>query len=140
MGVKMKVEFDGFDKFIEEFERQEKSLKPAVEKALEETFKAVTPGIKQAIVPHHQTGLTEDSLIKTPKVEWTGNVGEMKVGFSVREGGIASQFLLYGAKASVTGTPYRPPDMKLWNAVFGSAVKKKVADIQKTVFEEELLK
>ena len=137
--ARIKIEFDGFDEMLKQFEEMEKDIKPAVEEALKESFNVVTPGIRSIIPSHHHTGATEDSLIQTPVVEWNGNVGEIRVGFDLRKE-VASQFLIYGAKASVTGTPYRPPDMKLWNAIFGSQTKKKVAEIQSEVFGRELLK
>lgn len=137
--ARIKIEFDGFDEMLKQFEEMEKDLKPAVEKALEASFDVVTPGIKAVIPSHRVSGATEDSLIKTPHIEWNGNVGEMKVGFDLGDE-IASQFLIYGAKASLTGVPYRPPDMQLWNAIFGSSVKKKIADAQSKVMGEELLK
>lgn len=137
--ARLKIEFDGFDEMIKQFEEMEKDLKPAVEKALEASFDVVTPGIKAIIPSHRETGATEESLIKTPVVKWDGNVGEVKVGFDLTKE-IASQFLIYGAKASVTGTPVRKPDMKLWNAIFGSDVTKKVAEVQKEIFERELMK
>ena len=137
--ARIKIDFDGFDDMLKQFEEMEKDLKPAVEKALEASFNVVTPGIKSVIPFHRVSGATEDSLIKTPHVEWTGNVGEMKVGFDLGSE-IASQFLIYGAKSSVTGVPYRPPDMMLWNAIFGSSVKKRIADVQREVMGEELLK
>lgn len=137
--ARLKIDFDGFDKMLKQFDEMEKDIKPAVEKALEASFDVVTPGIKAIIPEHHRSGATEDSLIKTPKVEWDGNIAEVKVGFDLKKE-IASQFLLYGAKASVTGVPYRAPDMKLWNAIFGSAITKKVAEVQKETFEGELMK
>ncbi len=135
--ARMRIEFDGFEKFLEEIERQEKDIKPAVNKALEKTFDVVQSGVEQTIPPHHRSGATEDSMYKTPVVEWTGNVAEVKVGFNLSEN-VTSQFLIYGAKASITGVPYRPPDMKLWNAIFGSAVTKRIEEIQRNVFEEIL--
>ena len=139
MGVKFKVEFDGFDNMIEEFERREKDLKSTVEKALVETFNVVSPGVESAIRPHRQSGSTEESLIEIPVVEWNGNVASIKVGFDLHEE-VASQFLIYGAKANPAyGLPYRSPDMKLWNALFGSAVKKRIEEAQRKVFERELL-
>lgn len=135
--ARMRIEFDGFERFLEEIERQEKDLRPAVNKALEKTFDVVQSGVKQTIPPHHRSGATEESMYKTPLVEWTGNVAEVKVGFDLSET-VTSQFLIYGAKESVTGVPYRKPDMALWNAIFGSAVTRRIEEIQRSVFEEIL--
>lgn len=136
--AKIKLEFDGFSEMIKEFERMEKDVRPVVNKALKKSFEYVTDGIQTAIPQHRRSGRTEDSLITDPNVLWSGNVAEIPVGFKLSNGGLASQFLIYGAKASITGVPYRAPDMKLYNAILGSATKKKIAEIQKEVFEGEI--
>lgn len=138
--AKIKIEFDGFDRMIKQLEEMEVAIDPSVEEALKESFKTITPGIEQAIKPHKESGLTESSLEKNPVVEWNGNEASIDVGFRIHKGGIASQFLLYGASASMKGTPYRPPDMKLWNAIFGSETQKKVQKVQEDVFYKELEK
>ena len=129
--AKITIEFDGFDEALKRFEEMEKDLKPVVEKALEKTHRIMTPGIESAITPHHMTGRTEASLHSTPKVKWIGNVGKIDVGFNISKGGLPSIFLMYG-------TPKMRPDMKLWDAFFGSNVKKKVSDAQKRIVMEEL--
>lgn len=137
--ARFKIKFDGFDKMIEAFERREKNLNSTVEKALKETFDIVSPGVESAIRPHRQSGSTEESLIEVPVVEWNGNVASIRIGFDLHEE-VASQFLIYGAKGNpVYGLPDRAPDMKLWNALFGSAVNKRIAEAQRKVFERELL-
>ena len=137
--ARFKIKFDGFDKMIEAFERREKNLNSTVEKALKETFDIVSPGVESAIRPHRQSGSTEESLIEVPVVEWNGNVASIRIGIDLHEE-VASQFLIYGAKGNpVYGLPDRAPDMKLWNALFGSAVNKRIAEAQRKVFERELL-
>ncbi len=84
------------------------------------------------IVTWYDPRITSDCRIKIGS-----DLYEVKVGFNLSEN-VTSQFLIYGAKASITGVPYRPPDMKLWNAIFGSAVTKRIEEIQRNVFEEIL--
>lgn len=134
--AKMKIDFDGFDELLERFEEMEKDLKPAVEKALKETHRIMTPGIKSAIAPHHLTGDTEESLHESPHVEWEGFVGAINIGFDISKGGLPSIFLMYGTR--VHGTPRVRPDMKLWNAVYGDAITKRVEEVQRRILEEEL--
>lgn len=129
--AKMKIDFDGFNELLERFEGMEKDLKPAVEKALKETHRMMTPGIKSAIAPHRLTGDTEESLHESPRVEWEGLVGAINIGFDISKGGLPSIFLMYG-------TPRLRPDMKLWNAVYGDAITKRVEEVQRRVLEEEL--
>lgn len=136
--AKIKIEFDGLDKILEKYEKMEKNLKPVVTRALEESFNDVTPGIEKAMKPHHRTGDTEESIFKNPDVEWNGNVGSVNVGFDLNNGGMPSQYLIYGARESKSGIPERPPDMKLYNAIFGKETKRKIENIQKKVFKEML--
>ena len=76
---------------------------------------------------------TEESIVNDKKVEWTGEVAEVKVGFSIRDGGLASIFLMYG-------TPTIEPDMELYNSIYGSQTKSKVRKKQKEVFEKGILR
>ena len=131
--ARIKVDFDGFDRAIEEFERREKTIKPAIDKALNETFRTITPGAKSAISPHHLSGDTEGSLRTSPEIKWGGSVAELKVGFNISKGGLPSVFLMYG-------TPKMRPDMKLWSAFFGSGTLKRVREAQEKVIMEELSK
>lgn len=136
----IKIEFDGLEKMLKKYERMEKDIKPAVNRALKESFEVVTPRVEAAIAPHKQTGRTQDSLIKSPNVQWEGNVAAVNVGFKISDGGIASQFLIYGASASITGVPYRAPDRKLYESIFGQAISRRIREIQKKAFEEVLTK
>jgi hypothetical protein len=129
--ARITIDFDGFDKALERFEEMEKDIKPAVEKGLKESHRAITPGAKSAISPHHVSGATAGSLRETSIVEWSGNVAEIKVGFNIAEGGLPSVFLMYG-------TPKMRPDMKLWSAFFGSATLKRIRDAQEDAVMEEL--
>jgi len=43
---------------------------------------------------------------------------------------------MYGTK--VHGQPHQPPDKKLFDAVYGAAIKKRVRQIQEETFEKVL--
>lgn len=130
---KLTIDFSGFEEMFEKLDRVGANTKQITEDALQASYEAVTPTIKAAIKPHHFTGQTEKSLAENEKVEWEGKTAYIKVGFNIRKGGLASIFLMYG-------TPKMSPDRKLYNAIYGSATKKKVKQIQKEVFQEELRK
>lgn len=136
----IKIEFDGLEKMLKKYERMEKDIKPAVNRALKESFGTVTPGIKAAIAPHRQTGRTEDAIYSSPDVQWNGYIGHVNVGFDLNNGGMASQYLIHGASASITGVPYRAPDRKLYESIFGQAISRRIREIQKKAFEEVLTK
>lgn len=131
---RLSIDFSGFEEYYEKFDRLNADSKKITEKALQKSYEMITPGIKKAIQPHHLTGATENALRENEKVEWQGNLGTIHVGFSISEGGLASIFLMYG-------TPrIDPPDKKLYNSIYGAAIKKKAQALQKEIFDEELKK
>lgn len=115
--AKMSIEFKGFDEMIQKLSKLGEDTHAIAEKALVSGFEAVTPNIQGAIAPHRLTGQTEESLVTSPKVSWTGDVGSVDVGFDIPGGGIASIFLMFG-------TPKMSPDQNLYNSVYGSKAKR----------------
>lgn len=130
---KLTIDFEGFQEYMEKLDKLGADTKEITNKALQKSYEEVTPTIESAIKPHHQSGDTEKSLAKNESVEWEGTKAYIKVGFNIRNGGLPSIFLMYG-------TPRMKPDKKLYNAIYGSSVKKKVRKIQEEIFHEELRK
>lgn len=120
---KIGLQFKGFEEVLSSYEKAGGDLKKAVEEALIASKQVVNPEAKAAIQRHRRTGKTEESLDKTMKVEWDGFTASIDVGFHISEGGLPSIFLMYG-------TPRMAPDKKLYNSIYGTRVKKKVAEIQ----------
>ena len=83
--ARIKIDFDGFDKMIEEFESMEVALNPVVEKALEASFDIITPKLASLLPPHRVSGATHNSLITSPQVKWNGNEASIKVGFDLKK-------------------------------------------------------
>ena len=133
MSAKMELKFTGMNEYIRRLQRMDKDIKRVTENALKSSSAEITPGIHKGIAPHNLTGATEESIVKDKKVEWTGEVAEVKVGFSIRDGGLASIFLMYG-------TPTIEPDMELYDSIYGSRTKSKVRKKQKEVFEKGILR
>ena len=127
------IEFKGFENYASRLEKLGGSIQKTTEKALEECHKEVTPGIKQAIIPHRRTGTTEGALVEEARVEWDRQVCSVPIGFDIRNKGAASILLMWG-------TPRFAPDKNLYNSVYGSGVKRKVRKIQKDIFSEEIVK
>ncbi len=137
MSAKMELKFTGMNEYIRRLQRMDKDIKRVTENALKASSAEITPGIHKGIAPHNLTGATEESIVNDKKVEWTGEVAEVKVGFSIRvsirDGGLASIFLMYG-------TPTIEPDMELYDSIYGSRTKSKVRKKQKEVFEKGILR
>lgn len=124
---KMTIEFEGFDELLSELKKLEGDAKAVAEEALLETQKIIAKHAHAAMTPHHRTGTTEGSIIEKSPPEWSGFTAAAGVGFKIRDGGLPSIFLMYG-------TPRAPKDTKVYNAVYGSSVRKEVEAVQKEVF------
>lgn len=109
-------------------ERAGGDLQQAADKALQDTHDYITPQLSTGIARHVQTGETQGSLVRSPKVEWiTPLKAQVNIGFDLSEGW-PSIFLMWG-------TPKMAPDTQLRKAAFGPAVKRRVAEIQKEALE-----
>ena len=125
MANRTRIEFDGFDEVIKRLEKLNGDIKGTTEKALKETHKIITKQAREAIEPHKETGATEKSLYMQGKVEWNGT------GFSIRNGGLASIFLIYG-------TPRMKKDQKMYNAFWSRKTQDEIKKIQEDIFYEEI--
>lgn len=114
------------------------ALDEAVDKAITDSHAFVTKQLEDAIAPHQKTGRTERSLDKKADIIKTGTSYSADLGFHITEGGLPSIFLMYGTK--VHGQPHIAPDKKLYNAIYGTATKEKVKEIQAQAFFETIEK
>lgn len=129
--AKIGLQLKGFEDLMEDLDRLGGDLKQVTTEALEKSHAYVTPNIQQAMQKHHRTGRTESTIDTSGKVTWKGDVASVDVGFDISGGGLASVFLMYGTK--VYGTPRTKKDTKLYNSIYGSATKKKLAEIQEDI-------
>ena len=131
--AKIKLEFEGFEEVIAKMTRLEGDVKGTTEKALKESHRVATANAERAIAPHRKTGRTEHTLQKQAKVEWSGTMASVDVGFDIHNGGLASIFLMYG-------TPRTKKDQALYNAFYGAATRKEIHAIQEEIFRDEIRK
>lgn len=132
---KLGLVFEGFDEYAERLEKLGGNLRKTTEKALIATHEHITPKVEEAFKKHDikYSHETMKSLKRDARVEWNGNKAEIGVGFKISEGGFPSIFLMYG-------TPKIQPDVKLYNAVYGSKTDKEVKALQERIFTEEIAK
>lgn len=128
---KLTLSFDGMEEMIKALEEAEADVKKETENALSDSRNIITTNLEKAIGPHRFTGETEGSLARNEEVKWEGTTASLQVGFDIGHGGLASIFLMYG-------TPKMAPDRRLYNAIYGSGTKKKVAEAQRKAFEKAL--
>lgn len=133
--ARMKLEVQGLDGIMKRLNNANADVKQAVNRALTETHRIVTEKADTAIQQHRETGLTERSLRRNAVIEWQGNVAEVKVGFDIAHGGLASVFLMYG-------TPRRTPPMKavpaLYNAFFGKSTQQEYIRAQEEILYDAI--
>lgn len=130
---RLSLDFEGFTEVLNKLEKIGKDSNHTAETALIESKHYVHRNLESSMAVHNRTGQTERSLHYQDKVEWTGNIAEMGVGFDISEGGLPSIFLMYG-------TPKMSPDKKLYNAIFGNKTRKEISQIQEEIFRNYLRK
>lgn len=118
-------------------ERLEKlggNLQEACDTALKATHDYITPPLSSGIARHVETGETQSSLEKVPRVVWVSPLkAYVNIGFDLADGGWPSIFLMWG-------TPKMKPDMSLRKAAFGPKIRREVANIQREALEAAVAK
>lgn len=127
------IQFEGFEDLMNNFKKLGGDLKDVAEECLVKAHEDVTPETHQAMKKHHRTGKTEASIRDTAKVTWQGSTASIEVGFDLKQGGMPSIFLMYG-------TPRMKKDTKLYNAIYGSKVKKQIAKDQEEILQKAIQK
>jgi hypothetical protein len=128
---KFGIEFSGFEELAADYDKLGGDLKKIVEKCLEVAPKTINPEIKKDMERHRRSGRTERSIVENPKVEWQGNIARIPVGFDISKGGLPSIFLMYG-------TPRMKPDRKLYNDIYGNAIRKKIGEEQEKILRDAI--
>lgn len=105
------------------------ATKQAFNDALKASQSYVAEQAAEAMKKHNDTGRVSESIVDNTDAEWTADSGQIPVGFSFKNGGLPSVFLMRGTK--VYGQPHIKPDRKLYNAVYGKKTKEKVLELQR---------
>lgn len=137
--AKVSMETSNFmSNVIQRLKEMDRDIKPITEKALCETQEIINDKAVKAMddkyLPakgRYSTGTTLDSLYTDKTVHWHGDTAYIDVGFSIRKGGLASIFLMYG-------TPRMKKDQKLYDAFFSKKTKNEVLAEQERMFYNEL--
>lgn len=125
----LKIDFSVFSDFAAELDKLGADLKEIFTDVMEQEAETVAEDTKEAVgranLPAngiYSTGDTESSIVMQPRVEWSGELGEIGLGFDKSKPG-AGGFL-------ITGTPRMQPDYKLEDIYARKSYEKKmVGDI-----------
>ena len=108
----LSIDFSVFEDFATELEGLGADLKEVFTDVMEQEGETVAEDTKAAVQKAYlpakgefSRGETESSIIMQPKVEWSGSLGEIGLGFDKTKPG-AGGFL-------ITGTPKMQPDHEL---------------------------
>ena len=125
------IDYSAFETFAEELEKLGADLKEVFTEAMEKQGEKVAldtkDAVKQVYLPakgKYSQGDTEKAIDMHPKVEWSGSLGVIGLGFDKTKPG-AGGFL-------ITGTPKMKPDYAL-EKIYGQ--KKYERDVQKHILE-----
>lgn len=139
---KIGLQFAGFDEYVRKLDALEGDVKTVTEEALKESKTLVTTNLQSVVnkanYPAHgkyarRGDPTRASIDTALTVSWEGTLGEIKIGFDLKESGMTSIFLMYG-------TPRMSKMQGLYDAVYGSRTKNQVKKIQQEVFSNAIKK
>lgn len=134
----LSVNFDALEIYRKKLEQLGggQAVKAAFDDALKDTQKLIAGKVTAAMTTHNKTGKVKSSIIKDDPVEWADDIASVNVGFDITTGGtyegLPSIFLMYGTQ--LYGQPHIKPDRNLYNAVYGTATKREIKEIQETAF------
>lgn len=142
MGAKIELDTSGFmDGIMKQLRELEADTKTITENALKAAYVIVTEKAEEAVekanLPaggKYSTGQTLASLYRDGKVHWAGTEAYIDAGFSIKEGGIASIFMIYG-------TPRHMKNQKLYdifNPKGNKALRTEIQEEQERIFLEAL--
>lgn len=108
----LSIDFNNFSDYAERLDNLGADLKKVFTEVMEETAKKVQEDTKEAVEKSnlpakgkYSQGDTERSIIQEPKVQWSGSVGELPLGFDKTKPGAGTWL--------TTGTPKMRPDQAL---------------------------
>lgn len=106
------IDYSTFEEFAERLDELGADLQKVMTESMEQAAETVQWDTQDAVAAanlpatgNYSRGSTEDSIIKDPRVEWSGAVGEIGLGFDKTEPGSGGWL--------ITGTPKMQPDFAL---------------------------
>ena len=133
----LKLDTSSFDDFAEKLDSLGADLKPIFTDALTQAAETIRDdtleAVKDQYLPAHgeySTGDTKRSIIRNPRVEWNGMIGEIGVGFDFSKPG-AGGFL-------ITGTPRMQPDKELNRIYKGKRYMRQIQEDMSDIFQDAI--
>ena len=133
----LKLDTSSFDEFAERLDSLGADLKPIFTDALTQAAETITEdtieAVKDQYLPAHGEyfhGDTKKSIIRNPRVEWSGMIGEIAIGFDFSKPG-AGGYL-------ITGTPRMRPDRKLNRIYKSKRYMRQIQEDMSKIFQDAI--
>lgn len=127
----------GFEEYIEKLDGLNADLQSIITDALEQAAETVQDDTLDALdkenLPakgEYSQGDTEDSVIRNPKVKWSGTVAEIPVGFDFTKPGAGGLL--------ISGTPRMQPATELNRIYRGKKYMRQIHNDMVDVFQDEI--
>ena len=133
----LKFDTKGFSEYAAKLDALGADLRPIFDDALTQAGETIArdthDAVKESNLPaggKYSEGDTDKSIIDNPKVEWSGNIGSIGVGFDYSRPG-AGGYL-------ITGTPKMKPDRALNKMYKGKKYMKNITEDINEILQDEL--
>lgn len=87
------MKLTGYEEIIQDIENSTGEIESAMERALTKAGELTVAEYEEVIEQHYLSGVTEESLQKSPSIKKEGTKLIMKTGFDLTKGGLASIYL-----------------------------------------------
>jgi hypothetical protein len=149
---KFGLEFKGFEEVLENYQKLGGNLKKITEECLEIVPGMINPNLQKDMAKHNSQRVVK-ALTTSRQVNWSGTFASISVGFKIRNGGLPSIFLMYGTarhvpmnqygapkKQNARMNPGMRPDRKLYNDIYGRAIRKRIGEKQEEILQKAIKK
>lgn len=132
---------------VKNLEKAGADVRESIGAMLRESKKLVTDALVRDTVKENypaqgkysrEKGGLAESIDRDESVVWDGYTAEIKVGYDFSKSGMESIMLMYGTKKN--GTPRTKKAAKLYDDIYGSKIRKQIAEIQQKKLDEILEK
>jgi hypothetical protein len=151
MSQRIDVDLSGLVDLMQKVKDVSNDIDKAMEKGAEKVYRATHSDVQSDMASHTNagpnfnfgpnaaTGKTVKSLVKKD-IKIKGDRLEMPLGFKVRQGGLASIFLMYGVPRHAPNPGYVKRDKKLYNEFYGNDARNRNTNFFQKELEDLLRK
>lgn len=129
-----------FAEYAERLDKLGGDIQEVVDQILQNAHSMVTDDVERAMQKHNKSGDTSRSILRDSKVEWSGTVASINVGFDISNGGLPSIFLMYGTPKHEPGHPGTDADQALYDAIYGKQQAKRMQEMYTKTMERAIKK